>query len=118
MSLPLCAAAALLPAAVFLVQLAIVRGAMEVPEGYLGQYQYHGAKKQYLLVQVPGDFDKMSSTFTQQELQKIQYIIHQSSLLYIRQTALQICQKSRRIGCVIQCCKLQCGITNLSFDLF
>ena len=44
MSLPLCAAALLLPAALFLVQLAIVSG----------QYQTHGAKKHYLLVEVPG----------------------------------------------------------------
>ena len=25
--------------------------------------------------------------------------------------SVQICQKSRRIGCVILCCNLQCGIT-------
>ena len=24
------------------------------------QFQYHGAKKQYLLVEIPGEFDKMS----------------------------------------------------------
>ena len=25
-----------------------------------GQFQYHGAKKQYLLVEIPGEFDKKS----------------------------------------------------------
>ena len=26
-----------------------------------GQFQYHGAKKQYLLVEIPGEFDKNES---------------------------------------------------------
>ena len=35
-------------ATLFLVQLTIAKG----------QFQYHGAKKQYLLVEIPGEFDK------------------------------------------------------------
>ena len=45
-------AATLLPA-VFLVQLVIVVN---------GQYQFYGAQTQYLLVQVPGELDKICST--------------------------------------------------------
>ena len=30
----------------------------------------------------------------------------------------QICQKSRRVGCVIPHCKLQCGMTKPIFRLF
>ena len=30
----------------------------------------------------------------------------------------QMCQKSSRIGCVILCCKLQCGITQSILRLF
>ena len=37
-------------ATLFLVHLAVTKG----------QFQYHGAKKQYLLVEIPGEFDKMS----------------------------------------------------------
>ena len=47
-------AATLLPA-VFLVQLVIVVN---------GQYQFYGAQTQYLLVQVPGELDKINSTFS------------------------------------------------------
>ena len=45
--------AATLLKAVFLVQLVIIVN---------GQYQYNGAQKQYLLVQVPGELDKICST--------------------------------------------------------
>ena len=46
-------------------------------------------------------------------------LISLSFLIFTAAAAsVQICQKIRRIGCVILCCKLQCGITQPILQLF